>query len=132
MKRAFALICAPLALAACQTTPPVIDAPPANAYTALSMPDRVFGSEDAAIDYYLARANVGGARVEREIGRDGSGLGNRLLLVTTDGYADDSVRGEQWRIVLAQSGDGFRVLQAGIRYNCARGANPGWSRDLCP
>ncbi len=132
MKRALALLCAPLALAACQTTLPVIQAPPAGEYTALSVPDRTFDSEEDVIDFYLARANTAGARIDREIGRADFGEANRIVLVTTDGYADDSVRGEQWRIVLRESGDRFRVIQAGIRYNCARGASPGWSRDLCP
>ena len=135
MKRApsiLAILAAPLALAACAATLQTVDAPPASAYTPLSMPDRVFDTEDQVIDYYLARANTADADIEREIGRDGSGLGARMIVVTTDGYQDDSVLGEQWRIVLGEANNGFRVLQAGIRYNCARGANPGWSRDLCP
>ncbi len=131
MKRAFAILLAPLALAACATTP-VIDAPPASAYTPLSIPDRAFQSEEQVADFYLNRANTDDAEITREIGRDGSGLGSRMILVTTDGYRDDSVIGEQWRIVLGEADDGYRVLQAGIRYNCARGANPGWSRNLCP
>ncbi len=131
MKRLFATLALPLTLAACATTP-VVDAPPASAYTRLSIPDRAFASEDQVIDHYLNRANTRGADVTREVGRDGSGLGSRMILVTTDGYRDDSVMGEQWRIVLGEAGDDYRVLQAGIRYNCARGANPGWSRDLCP
>lgn len=132
MIRPLAILAMPLALAACATTPPVIDAPPASAYTALAVPDRVFLTPEDVVDHYLDRANTEGAQVDTRIGRDGSGVGNRLALVTTDGYADDSVRGEQWRIVLAEVDDGYRVIQAGIRYNCARGPNPGWSRDLCP
>ena len=130
MKRTLAFVALPMALAACTTTP-IVDAPPASFYTALSIPDRAFASEEQVIDYYLDRANTEGADVSNEIGRDGSGLGSRMILVTTDGYRDDSVIGEQWRIVLGEAGDGYRVLQAGIRYNCARGANPGWSRELC-
>ncbi|MGB3796851.1 MAG: hypothetical protein WA957_11170 [Alteraurantiacibacter sp.] len=131
MRRFLAILTLPLALAACSTTS-IVEALPASAYTALSVPDRSFQSEDQVIDFYLNRANIGGAQIDREIGRDGSGLGSRMILVTTDGYRDDSVIGEQWRIVLSEADDGYRVLQAGIRYNCARGQNPGWSRDLCP
>ena len=131
MKGSLALLSMPLALAACATLP-VIDPAPAGAYAPLDPASGLFRfPEDAATDY-LERANVGDASVETQVGRDGSGLGTRVVLVTTDGYRDDSVRGEQWRIVLGQSDLGFRVLQAGIRYNCARGENPGWSSDLCP
>ncbi len=131
MMRSFAIIALPLALAACETVP-VVAAPPASAYTPLATPGRVFQSVEDAIEHYLDRSNIEGAVVETEIGRDASGVGTRLALVTTDGYRDDSVRGEQWRIVLGQTDIGYRVIQAGIRYNCARGENPGWSRDLCP
>lgn len=131
MKKILAALALPLALAACETLP-VVEAPPASAYTPLAIPGRVFPSAEEVVDHYLARANIEGAEVDTQIGRSASGAGTRMILVTTDGYRDDSVRGEQWRIVLAQTDIGFRVLQAGIRYNCARGDNPGWSRDLCP
>ena len=108
MRKFLAILALPLSLAACETLP-VIDAPPANAYTPLATPDRVFQSAEDVVDHYLARANVEGADVDTQIGRNPSGVGTRMVLVTTDGYRDDSVRGEQWRIVLGQTDLGFRV-----------------------
>lgn len=132
LNRAALTLACTAGLAACATTSPVLEAPPASAYNPLAIPDRAFSSEAEVIDVYLARASTDDAEITRETGRDSSGLGSRMILVTTDGYRDDSVRGEQWRIVLGESDGGFRILSAGIRYNCVRGANPGWSRDLCP
>lgn len=119
------------ALSGCATVP-MLDAPPASAYTPVNTPGRVFISVNAAMDYYLERANAADAEVTREVGRDPSGTGTRLALLTTSGYEDDSVAGEQWRLVLAGTDVGLRVNDAGVRYNCRRGETPGWSRNLCP
>ena len=124
MRRFLATLAFPLALSACATAS-VVDAPPASAYTPLSIPDRSFRSEEQVAEFYLNRANTGDAQINREIGRDGSGLGSRMILVTTDGYRDDSVLGEQWRIVLGEADDGYRGLQAGIRTRRFRGAGCG-------
>ncbi|WAT17146.1 hypothetical protein OZN62_09385 [Aurantiacibacter sp. MUD11] len=129
--RLLTALAAPLALAACAVMP-YLDAPPASAYNPIEIPDRVFANPDQAVAWYLERTGNAEAEVTTEIGRDPSGRFTRLVLITASGYADDSVTGEQWRLALAQTDIGFRVVQAGIRYNCARGDNPGWSRDLCP
>lgn len=122
-------------IAAC-TTMPVLDAPPASDFSPLSIPDRTFAAEDRVIAHYVpaptAKESKDEVRITREIGRDGTGSGTHIILVTAEGYADDSVSGEQWRIVLDDVGSDYRVVEAGVRYQCARGANPGWSKSPCP
>lgn len=118
------------ALSGCATVP-FLETPPASAYDPVPLPGRVFVNTRAVIDWYLARANVEGATVTREVGRDPNAGGNRIALVTATGLEDDSMEAMQWRLVVFNTDIGLRVSEAGVRYNCRRGPNPGWGREPC-
>ncbi|GAA0266104.1 hypothetical protein GCM10009127_01900 [Alteraurantiacibacter aestuarii] len=106
---------------------------PASEFRPIERADRVFATERWVIDYYLRLDGRGSEEVTSQLGRDGTGNADRVLLFSTDNYADDSVQGEQWRVALDSSDIGYLVIQAGKRYKCYRGPNAGnWQRDLCP
>jgi|GEM_PF-2208279 len=128
----------PFALAACMTTPQ-IDEPGAAAFNPIAPPAQIFASAEAVRAHYLrdiegrfVEEGSDAVEIDSALLSDPRIREHRILLITTSGYPDDSVSGEQWRIAIVEDANGARVLDAGTRYNCARGANPGWSRDLCP
>lgn len=63
--------------------------------------------------------------------------GDIVRVVTLDveavGFADDSVKGERIRHILASDGEGgFRVMASGTQYTCWRGENKDkWIDGLC-
>lgn len=131
IKAVFPALATLAALSGCATLPH-LETPPISAFEPVPLPGRVFVNTNTAIEWYLARANIGEATVKREIGRHPDVAESRIALVTTSGHEDDSVEGQQWRLVLISTDIGVRVNEAGVRYNCRRGPNPGWSRNPCP
>ena len=61
-------------------------------------------------------------------------LADRLLgFVSLEPMADDSVRGEKWRVVIVRTDEGWLIEQLGVRFKCWRGTNAGqWTDQLCP
>lgn len=59
--------------------------------------------------------------------------GNLIIDLEMRGYLDDSVEGEQYRAHVTQGQNGWELLDLGVRYICARGANAGTpTTRLCP
>ncbi|MBD2843156.1 hypothetical protein [Erythrobacter rubeus] len=57
----------------------------------------------------------------------------RIVLVTVDGIADDTVGAVQLRLGLRFSEGSWEAVEAGMRRKCQRGANAGeWTREVCP
>lgn len=106
---------------------------PAEAFRPIERADQAFATPQQAIGHYLRLNGVSGAETTSRIGTDPAGRADRILLFSTDNYADDSVQGEQWRIEFDESDSGYRVINAGKRYKCYRGPDAGeWQRQLCP
>lgn len=61
-------------------------------------------------------------------------LPDRLVLtVRIDPVLDDSIAAEQWRAVLRQEQDGWRIETLGLRRKCSRGPNlDEWGPFICP
>lgn len=104
-------------------------------FAALELPSEAFGDPLAAAQHF--------ARYSPETDEDTRAfeLTSRAsdrpdayeMLIQAEGYADDSVSGEQWRLVVLRTPEGWRVAEAGVRYKCYRGGNAGqWQRSLCP
>lgn len=125
------------ALAACANDaapvsgPPPL--PPASAFSPLAPAPATFDSPLAAADYYARyKPEFEGGGSFDLISRRVTASDALELVFAAEGYADDSVNGEQWRIILGRAGEGWRVTEAGRRFKCYRGANPGqWQKDLC-
>lgn len=135
---AFALISA-LALAGSGTAPPPsapatpMWMPAAHLYDEVAVPDTTFDAPLAAVQHF-ARYNPGadGPTKMDLISLNHGGPDSLVMYFFVDGYADDSVAGEQWRIVLDRAPGGWRVSMAGRQVKCHRGANAGkWQRGLC-
>ena len=106
---------------------------PAQAFRPIERADQAFATPNQAVDHYLRLDGMTGVETTTRIGTDPEGRADRILLFSTDGYADDSVQGEQWRIEFDETDRGYLVVNAGKRYKCYRGPNAGeWQRQLCP
>ncbi len=71
---------------------------------------------------------------ERSRWLDGSVNRVAILNIEATGFADDSVKGERIRHVLAPHEEGgYRVIASGTQFTCWRGANKDkWIDELCP
>lgn len=126
-----------LALSACATSGMVSTTPAAfpaaSEFNRLANPAAVFDTPLAVVENY-ARYEPGyeGAGAFDLMSRRSSSPDVFEMLFSVDGYADDSVRGEQWRVLIRRESGGWRVIEAGRRYLCYRGGNPGqWQKALC-
>ena len=134
-----AIVAATIAITACTSTgAPVASgsAPfaPASDFNAIGLPQATFDSPLAAAQHF-ARYDGGEEGIGTfDLSTRRAGVRDGIEMVfSVEGYADDSVRGEQWRIVVTPANPGWRVVEAGQRYSCYRGANPGsWQKGLCP
>ena len=55
-----------------------------------------------------------------------------VYLLTETGFEDDSVTGERLRLEFEKSGSGWKLVQGGRQFQCARGANAGrWTKEFC-
>ena len=133
MKRLFLFAPAMLALAACATSDrPGMNAPPVGEFRPLNLPNQSFASVDAVMGHYRGERQDH-VTYEDAQGRPTDGFGDRLLLFSASGYHDDSVEAEQWRVTVDQTDGGYRVVEAGVRFKCARGDRRGeWRSSLCP
>ena len=83
---------------------------------------------ESAVRAVIGSPEAGGEAVETLRRRDRFAV----VLVTRRGLADDSVRDERTRYVVARGGDGWQVVSAGAQRRCqaGRGAQT-WSPELC-
>ncbi len=58
--------------------------------------------------------------------------GVAVYLLTISGIEDDSIRAERYRVSFRPGETGMHLVQIGRQNQCARGANRGWSKRLCP
>ncbi|MEM8725974.1 MAG: hypothetical protein AAGE86_10685 [Pseudomonadota bacterium] len=109
-------------------------APAANLYEPIESPDEVF-EHPLAVAYHFTRWHPGedGAATFRLVSQLSGGPDWLVMYFSADGYADDSVQAEEWRIQLERTEGGWRVTDAGKRVKCYRGENAGeWQKGLCP
>ncbi len=124
-----------LALAGCTTTQ---EAPLsyAGAFKPMPYPEAVFASPLAAASALVGNfpeSREGGPQLNMEIVSDPDGKADFLIRATARGYLDDSVAGEQWLARLRRQGEGWAFADAGNRWTCQRGAQPGsWVITPCP
>ena len=127
-----ALGAAMLLLCSCGEPPPLSATAPASDYNALPAPDRLFDNPDAVIAFYLSPRGIDSPATRViDVQPEGSPA-NLVLTFSAQGYADDSLAGEEWRVALGNPGMGYRVLAAGVRYRCVRDEPGRWRRPLCP
>lgn len=128
-----------LVLAACGG-PPLLYTSPLSALTSaslfdpISVPVATFDNPLAAAQYF-SRYNPSddGANVMELYSQPVTRPNSLTMIFSVEGYADDSVQGEQWRIELDRVGGGWRVVSAGKRVKCYRSENAGnWQQGLCP
>jgi len=132
MRQALVLCATVFALAGCSQTGKLETGIAPNAtFNALQLPAGAFASPREVIAHYLEPLGRSEAD-EQEVGNYSGGSGDRLLLFSVEGLEDDSVSGEQFRVVLDQADDGLRVVSAGVRYRCARGDADNWTASTCP
>lgn len=131
MNKALILAAAPLALTACATGSLETGVVPAGSFTALETPDRVYSSTQAVMQHYLAAVGRD-VPTREETGDYPGGSGDRLLLFTAEHLEDDSVSAMQWRVLLDQTDGGLRVINAGVRQQCARSGSNDWTNSPCP
>jgi hypothetical protein len=126
-----------LALSACAatTTQPggAAPLPAASEFVTLAAPAQTFANPLAAAQHFAQYSpGYDGGSVLNLVSRRISGGNGLAMVFSVDGYADDSVRGEQWRIAIEPMPGGWRVTAAGRRFKCWRGGNPGrWQKELC-
>ena len=133
MRMQLALFATPLLLAACAQPmgPRGAEDNRARSFNALPLPSQVFADPDAVVTHYLAERGVA-LPTTRLLDNDPDGEADAVLLFSAEGYADDALAGEQWRMALDRTEAGYRVIEAGVRYRCYR-AEPGrWRLALCP
>ena len=128
---AFALIgCVSPGLAEVSPATPVADD-----FAPLSTPTMSFGSPLSAAQYFARfepETDEGAPSLDLTV-RTSDGESEYVMIVSSEGYADDSVRGEQWRIVVTRIEGGWKVTEAGRRFKCWRGGSPDeWQKALCP
>ncbi len=72
------------------------------------------------------------ARITIDGKASAEGMGPQTVTVTLDGLADDSVRGERWRLAFEQDGETYRLTTALREQRCQpnRG-HQGFSADDC-
>lgn len=103
----------------------------ASAFNPVENTDLVFADAGEVIDYYL----VGTGRTApttRSVDSDPKGDADLLVIFSAEGYEDDSVAAEQWRVSLAKVDLGYIVIKAGVRYRCYRDRPTQWRKALCP
>ena len=89
---------------------------------------RLWQNPDDVVQFYLEGSEAGDIEIRKM--KTDRGL---LLLMTAIGYADDSVGGEQWRIMLNGTEGTWGITTAEKRFLCQRGPNAGqWVATLCP
>lgn len=127
-----------LALAACAhgggASPQPLPMPPASAFAPIERPVEPFDSPLAAAQHYAQyRPGYDGGSSLDLASRRADTSQSLVMVFSVESYADDSVAGEQWRIVIERVPGGWKVADAGVRYKCWRGADPGsWQKELCP
>lgn len=135
--RLFAVLPA-MALAACASTgsgqagPAPL--PAASDFNSIAVASATFDSPLAAAQYYARyEPEEDGGGTFDLVSRRAASPGALELVFSAEGYADDSLDGEQWRIVVTRGNGGWRVIEAGRRFKCYRGATPDqWQKGLCP
>lgn len=127
-----------MALAACASTGSgqtgSATMPVASDFNSVAVASATFDSPLAAAQYYARyEPEEDGGGTFDLVSRRATSSGAFEMVFSAEGYADDSVDGEQWRIVVTRGNGGWRVIEAGRRFKCYRGATPGaWQKGLCP
>lgn len=119
-----------LALAAC-AAPLTPATEMASSYNALPNPGVVFQGANEVIGYYLKDSGRD-APTTRSVNSDPKGVADLVVVFSAEGYEDDSLAAEQWRVSLNQTDLGYRVIDAGVRYRCYRADPTEWRKEICP
>lgn len=131
MKRLYAVLAAPLLILAGCAANMSPDPAGTQFFNSLTpVPQQLFGAADDVIAHYLAPTGRA-FPTTRELRSDTSATGQTILLFSAEGYEDDSLAGEQWRVVLRQADGGVQVVEAGKRYKCYRVQQGQWRKPLC-
>ncbi len=104
---------------------------PSASFAALQVPGQKFASADQVMAYYLEPLGLSRASRQENDPLAGS-PGESLLLFSAEGLEDDSVRAQQWRVVLRQTDGGLQIVRAGLRQQCYRSGSDEWTAALCP
>lgn len=118
----------PLALAACSAS--AGDSPE---YRALPLPAETFAVPQGIFASTLERFPEGAeGRQELELSVTEREDGSNVVVLTTTGFLDDSVNGEQRRAVLKRTAGGWRPVELGERWRCWPGRGPTeWTTSPC-
>lgn len=136
MKPALILSAACLALAACSTMP-TATVEPAPEFLTRPLPTMTYETPLVAAASLVVRypeTMEAGPTMNIAMAPLADDPSRLEMFVTAEPYLDDSVRGQQWRMVLAQvEGGSWRVEELGLRQKCYRSGNPDeWRAALCP
>lgn len=103
----------------------------AGAFNPVENTDLTFSGADEVVEYYLVGTGRS-APTTRAVDNDPKGGADMVVIFSAEGYEDDSVAGEQWRVALRQVDGGYHVFEAGVRYRCYRADPTRWRKALCP
>jgi len=110
-----------------KTAPPASDFSPIERF-AISYDD----PHDMA-KFYLRDFGIRARDADFDESRDPADPNIKVMLITVDGIADDSVKGLQMRLGMRASQGGWETIEAGVRRKCRRGDEAGsWTKNVCP
>jgi len=105
-------------------------------YRTLETPDKIFETPLDIARHYVGAfpyAVIGRPLVDLKIGRESAAAEQLTIIITTTGYPDDSVFGEQWRIRVdpVPAMEQWRVAKAEHRNYCRSEGGAEWSVSPC-
>jgi len=108
-------------------------APPASEFSPIERFAISYDSPHDMAKFYLRDFGIRPRDADFDESRDPADPNIKVMLVTVDGIADDSVRGLQMRLGLRASQGGWETIEAGVRRKCRRGNDAGsWTKSVCP
>ncbi|MEM7701348.1 MAG: hypothetical protein AAF251_05370 [Pseudomonadota bacterium] len=108
-------------------------APPASAFTPIERFAISYDSPRDMAEFYLRDFGIRPRDADFDESRDPADPNIKVMLVTVNGIADDSVKGIQMRLGLRASQGGWETIEAGVRRKCRRGDEAGnWTKSVCP
>lgn len=105
-----------------------VPVPPASEFNAIQRYAISYDDPRDVAEFYLRDYGFKPRHAEFEEVAHPSDRSMRIVLVTVDGLADDSVKGVQWRFGMRTSEGNWEAVEAGMRRMCYRGENAGSGR----